>query len=229
MTTQTPLIISLRRIKRWGACDSQYKQVKTLYPNGVPLTVEAALRLHEAGIDVLWGALRLLTTGERVEFMLFTLRQRQPHLVSLLKAAGHEVHAVAVEALRFDTTEDARAAVPVLDAARDASRAASRSASRSASWDASRGAARDASRSASRAASRSASRSASWDASRAASRSASWDASRDASRSASRSASWDASRAASWAASWAAAIRAQILWVHEHLAAQGDVLVEDAP
>lgn len=143
-----PDVIPISRIRRWGACTEHVTRIAALYPDGVPLTREAAFALQDAGVDVLWGLLRLMTKQERVEFALFTLRQRQPHLASLLRQADCEAHALAIEALRFDTPEDAGEAVPVLDAARGAAGAAVwvavGDAARCAVWVAAGAAARDA-------------------------------------------------------------------------------------
>ena len=53
----------------------------------------AALEAGDYGVDVLGAAVRLLPTADRPEFIVFTLQQRQPHLVSLLHAAQLEEHA----------------------------------------------------------------------------------------------------------------------------------------
>jgi hypothetical protein len=192
-TTDTPRVISHRQIAAWGACSEQRNQIKDLYPDGVPLTRDAALSLHENGIDVLWGALRLLTEDERVEFLLFTLRQRQPYIVSLLRAAGLDQHASAVAALRFDTPDDARAATTILDTARAAARDAAWEATRDAAW-------------------------AAWTAAWNAAWNAAWEATRDAAW-----AVWAATCTADRAAAWNAATREQIVWVCDRIEQRPEV------
>ncbi len=136
MTATT--IITHRRIARWGACAGQAETARRLYPAGVPLTEEAAVRLKEAGCDPLWGLLRLLTRAQRRAFIAWTLTQRQPHLVTLLRSAGLDAHADAVAQLADPASAEAQAAYA---AARDAAGAAW------AAWDAA-WAARDAARAA---------------------------------------------------------------------------------
>ena len=150
-----PSILSLARLKRWHPCLSDYTKVAAAYPDGVPLTAEAGLALRAAGVDVQWAALRLLTPQGRRDFVLFTLRQRQPHVVSLFRAAGDTATADAIAACKFETWQDARAATPILEAARarasaraldsawDSAGAAARAAARAAAWDAARASAWD--------------------------------------------------------------------------------------
>lgn len=113
----TPRILPLATLKAWGACADAQQTIKRLYPEGIPLTLEAARTLREHGVDVLWGAVRLLTDGQRVKFIVFTLRQRQPHLVKLLRDANFPEHADAVAALSFATPEDAATVQGVLSSA----------------------------------------------------------------------------------------------------------------
>lgn len=121
-TETTPTIIPLRTIRAWRPCADDLARVREIYPGGVPLTVEAGVTLREAGVDVLWGALRLLTDEERTEFILFTLRQRQPHLIALYKRAGLAAEAETIARLRFAAGEDAAKATPILERARDSAR-----------------------------------------------------------------------------------------------------------
>lgn len=109
--------ISLKRIQRWQPCYDQYERVAQLYPDGVPLSRETALVLHEAGLDVIWGLVRLMTRRQRQEFILFTLRLRQPYLVTLFRRANHGEQAKDIAALRFENIGQAKAAGPILGAA----------------------------------------------------------------------------------------------------------------
>lgn len=124
-------IIPLARIRRSRPCPDQFARLKELYPAGVPLTLPVARRIQKRGCDVLWGLTHLLTKEKRREFVLFTLRQRQPHLVKLLRNAGLKEHATKIGALKFETFADAKAAAPILNAAR----AAAWNAARAAAWD----------------------------------------------------------------------------------------------
>ena len=111
-------IIHLSQIRRWQPCTEQYFIVAERYPKGVPLTMEAADALMIHGVDVVWGLLHLLGQRDRPEFILFTLRQRQQHLVALLRQAKLPIKADALAALTLETLEDADLAKPLLDAAR---------------------------------------------------------------------------------------------------------------
>src|SRR3990167_9799184 len=116
--TAKPTIIPLARIKRMKPCGYQdntgdYGVLMRLYPNGVPLTARAALAIQEAGGDVLWGLVRLMTKPQRQDFILYSLRLRQPWLIKLFRKAGLPQHARALAKLRFDTVADAQAAVPI--------------------------------------------------------------------------------------------------------------------
>ncbi len=166
------IIIPLAKIRRMEPCLQQFKQLKELYPDGVPLTLGAVKRIKAAELDARWGLLGLMDDAEAVDFLLFTLRQRQPHLVKLLRRVKLNNHAKAVKAVRFNTPEDAEAGREVLTAAWDAAGNAAWDAAGTAAWDAAGTAA--------------------WDAARA----AAWDAAGNAAWDAARAAAWDAARAA---------------------------------
>ena len=100
-----------------GACRDQVDRFSGLYPKGMPLTAENVWACHKAGLDVIWAACHLMTKAQRQTFILYTLRQRQPHLVSLLARAGLKKQSVQIKSLKFDTVADATAAIPVLNAA----------------------------------------------------------------------------------------------------------------
>ena len=141
-----------------GACPEDRRKARRIYPDGIPLTLTAARKLMAAGVDVMWGLISLLDKRDRPDFMLFTLRQRQPHLVTLLTKAGLDEHAQNVAALKFNTQAQARDAIPALNASAwaasaRASWASAWTASARASWAASKAASRDASLVASRVAS----------------------------------------------------------------------------
>jgi hypothetical protein len=153
-----------------GRTCRQAQVVRRLYPDGIPLTLAAARTLQAAGVDVVRGVVHLLTDEQRIEFLLFTLRQRQQSVANLLDMAGLPGHAKTVRALVMATPEDASRAVPVYEAARAAAWAAARAAARDAAWDAARAAARDAA----------------WD--------AAWDAAGGATGGAAGGAAWDAAR-----------------------------------
>lgn len=165
------MTIPLTTLKEWRACQHDYRVVARLFPDGVPLTMDAYHTLRSESVDVLWGAVRLLDRAGRVEFLLFTLRQRQPHLVAMLRRAGLDDHADNVASLRFDTAAQAGQAWGILDTARNAASEVAREAASDAAWDAARAAA--------------------W-----AAREAASEAARDAARAAARDAARDAARAA---------------------------------
>ena len=153
-------IISKRWLRRRKACSNGWLAImREHWPDGAPATLETAQAAHAAGVppeDILWVAIRLLgRKRDRQQFILFTLKQRQPYLVKLFKRAKLPDHADAIEALTWADLAEAR---QVLDAAWAAARAA---------WDAARAAARDA-------------RWAAGDANDAATRDAAWTAARDA-------------------------------------------------
>jgi len=104
------------------------------------LTRENVWICHKAGLDVIWAACHMMTKEQRQEFILFTVRQRQPHLVELFTSIGLKEHATQIKNLRFDTSKEAQAAIPILNAARAAARdtmGAARTATdaRDAAWD----------------------------------------------------------------------------------------------
>src|SRR3990167_1733012 len=98
-----PAIIPLARIRRFRPCPDQFAIVERDYPQGVPLTAKAALDIQRKGGDVMWALARLMTKVQRQQFILYTLRLRQPHLVSLFEKAGLREHAAAIKRLRFRT------------------------------------------------------------------------------------------------------------------------------
>jgi len=182
MTTDAP-ILTLARIRRYKPCERDMQIVANAYPDGVPMTAEAGKALRASGVDVLWLALRLLKPQGRRDFILFTLRQRQPHTVSLFRKAGDDATADAIAALRFDTWRDAKAATPVLEAAR-ASAWTSASASASASawtsawasaWDSARGSAKGSARDSAWTSARGSARDSAWASARGSARDSAWD------------------------------------------------------
>ena len=208
-----PTVITIARIKRWGACNDAIEAIRQAYPDGVPCTRAAAIELYEQGVDVLWGALRLLTKAQRVEFILFTLRQRQPHVVTLLRRAGFDAHADAIARLVLTMPAEAATATDIFAAAG----AAARAAAWDAAWDAAGAAAWDAARAAAGAAARAAAGDVAWDAARDAASAAARDAASAAASAAAGAAAKAAARDAARAAAWDAATRDQIAWVADLL------------
>ena len=172
-TRRLPQAITLRWLRRHGACDGWEPKFRELFPDGAPITLDAALKAQEADLDVLWVAVRLLRPIERRDFIIFTLRQRQPHIANLFRRIGIAEHATKVEAIDWTDLKEAK---QVLDAAWDATRAAAWDAA----WDATRAATWDAAWDATRAATWDATRAAAWDATWAAAWDATWAAARDA-------------------------------------------------
>ena len=134
MTLTDTKIITLERLERMKPCAEQYATVARMYPDGVPLTAAAIAALEAAGVDTMWAGLRLLTARQRREFVVFTLRQRQPALVTLFGRAGLPEQAAAIEALRLREFGDMPVAQEVFAAARDAARGAARVAAWDAAW-----------------------------------------------------------------------------------------------
>ena len=134
MTLTDTKIITLERLERMKPCAEQYATVARMYPDGVPLTAAAIAALEAAGVDTMWAGLRLLTARQRLEFVVFTLRQRQPALVTLFGRAGLPEQAAAIEALRLREFGDMPVAQEVFAAARDAARGAARVAAWDAAW-----------------------------------------------------------------------------------------------
>ena len=97
---------------RWGrACPDDVELARTLYPNGIPLTLEAAERLHDANVHIIWGLVHLLPTRQDTEeFTRLALRQLLPHVARLLREAGLLEYAAQVEVLRLETRADAESA-----------------------------------------------------------------------------------------------------------------------
>lgn len=96
--------ISYGQIIEWGAmpdCE-QIARLRQRYPDGVPLTRAVGRELLVQGYPVVDFAVRLLDEEATRAFILFTLRQRQPHLVTLFRAAGLPEHAEAIAALTWD-------------------------------------------------------------------------------------------------------------------------------
>jgi len=158
-------------IRRMRPCDEEFGHVTRQYPTTIPLLPETVDLFVSQDVDVLWAGLRLLTNAERVGLILWTLRYRQPHVVTLLRASDMHAEAATFAALRFETVEDAAAALPSLEAVRAATWDATWAATWAATWTATRDATWDAT----------------WAATRAATRAATWDA------------TWAATRAATWA------------------------------
>lgn len=131
-TRRLPQAITLRWLRRHGACDGWEPTFRELFPDGAPVTLEAALKGYEAGLDVVWVAVRLLRRPEQREFIIFTLRQRQPHIVTLFQRAGLAEHAAKIESIDWT---DFKKAEQLLDAAGAAAGAAAWDA-RAAAWDA---------------------------------------------------------------------------------------------
>lgn len=162
--------ISLETIKSFGPCAEDYATVCRLYPRGVPLALEAYDALVAAKVDVWWVLPNLLDNAGRGEFVLHTLRYRQPRLVSLFRKAGLPEHADAIEACRFDTPKQAWEAKTILTAAWkaarettwDAARATASAAARYAAWATASAAAWDAAWSSARAAANATAWSAAW-------------------------------------------------------------------
>ena len=201
MTLTDTKIITLERLERMKPCAEQYATVARMYPDGVPLTAAAIAALEPAGVDTMWAGLRLLTARQRREFVVFTLRQRQPALVTLFGRAGLPEQAAAIEALRLREFGDMPVAQEVFAAARDAARDAARGAARVAAWDAAwaeSAASSVSARAASAAVSAAASAaSAAVSAAARAARAAAWDAvAVSATARAARAAAWDAVAAA---------------------------------
>lgn len=128
-TKITPRWLNRHRACKDGWVRPYHDVLLVRYPKGVPVTLEAALEAHEAGIswlDILWVALhQLRNRQDRRDFIIFTLRQRQPHLAMLFRRAGLNDHARAITSLDWS---DLRRAQHILAAARDAAWAAARDA-----------------------------------------------------------------------------------------------------
>lgn len=62
----TDRVLALSRLK--GACKTQLSKIKAEWPDGIPLTEEAAARAVEMGLDIDWAADALLTDAARVEW-----------------------------------------------------------------------------------------------------------------------------------------------------------------
>ena len=128
--TPTPTIPTAA-IRRLRPCDREIAVVARQYPTTIPLLPETIDLLVSQGVDVLWAGLQLLTNEERVGIILWSLRYRQPHIVTLLRSCAMHAEADTLAALQFETVEDAAVAVPILGNIRDATRAATWAAT----WD----------------------------------------------------------------------------------------------
>ena len=116
---------------------TQVEQAMAHWPDGIPLTAQAAREAHALGLDVVWAGMRLMTVGQQMKFILFTLRQRQPHLARADPGKARRVFLAAKEDAAWDAAWDA------WDAARRSARIAARDA-RAAARRSARVAARDA-------------------------------------------------------------------------------------
>ena len=133
MTKEAPLITE-RWLRNRKACrDGWVRVYHERWPDGAPAAIEVAIEARDAGIplqDILWVAVRCLPKkADRRNFIVFTLRQRQPHLVKLFRRAELIQHAKAIAALDWSDLPEAER---VLAAARDATRNAARDATRDA-------------------------------------------------------------------------------------------------
>lgn len=81
-------IITAKWLIDCHACPEQIEKFATLWPNGVELTPEVAEEAYREGLNTIWGACHMMTNEQRRAFIIWTLRQRQPYLVMLLKRAG---------------------------------------------------------------------------------------------------------------------------------------------
>ncbi len=191
-------MVTHEQLAQWGACAEQREVVERLYPDGVPVTLEAAVALRTAGVDVLWGAVRLLSKALRRAFIRFTLDQRQEPVAVLFERAGLAPHATAIRALTPRTALSAVKGVYDAAAWAAAARAAEGAAEgAAAAWAAAVAAARAA---------------AAWAAAGAA-----------AAGAAAGDAAWAVAGAAAGGvaagdAAWAAAVDAQLAWIASALA-----------
>ena len=149
-------------IRKLRPCGRDFGYVTRQYPTAIPLLPETIDLFVSQGVDVLWAGLQLLTNEERVGLILWSLRYRQPHVATLLRSSAMHAEADTFAALRFETVEDAAAALPILEGIRAATWAATWAATRDATW------------------------AATWAATRAATWAATWAATRDATRDATR-------------------------------------------
>jgi hypothetical protein len=150
-----PKLITNHWLRRHQACEDGWQAIfADRWPEGAPVTLETALEAITAGIswaDVMWVAVRCLPSRrKRREFIIFTLRQRQPHLVTLFRQVKLNAHAKAIEALDWSDLDKAvrvlaaaaAAAWAAWDAAGDAAGAAWAVGATCDAWDAARDAAR---------------------------------------------------------------------------------------
>lgn len=72
-----PFIISLDRIRRWKACDGELSAFRSMFPNGVPITVEAGIRAQERNLQLWWSSC-LLTGPQKRELLRYTLACFKP-------------------------------------------------------------------------------------------------------------------------------------------------------
>ena len=170
-------------LREHGACEDQVQLFNRLYPRGTKVTVKAARKACERGLDVIWAASHLMDMGQRRDFIRFTLRQRQKPLVKLFRSAGLEEHATAIEGL--DWTDLGAAEAVLHDASRYAGKAA-RTATGEAASNFAMGVARDYAGEAARDA---------------------WVAAREEARNAARDV-WEAIGEATWEGAWAAGAEA---------------------
>ena len=112
------ITITADYLRQHQACPDQLKLFESTFPNGSKLTIKDYRKAEKAGLDSGWSLWHLLADHNLTkDFIVFTLRQRQPHVVSLLTKAGLSGQAASVGSLDWT---DLDLAGRVLDAARDA-------------------------------------------------------------------------------------------------------------
>jgi len=132
------ITITADYLRQHQACPDQLKLFESTFPNGSKLTIKDYRKAEKAGLDSGWSLWHLLADHNLTkDFIVFTLRQRQPHVVSLLTKAGLSGQAASVGSLDWT---DLDLAGRVLDAAGDAAWAAGDAAG-DAAWAAARAAA----------------------------------------------------------------------------------------
>lgn len=112
------MTITHNQLREWRADKMTLSSCKRLYPEGVPFTLEAFDALVAEGVEMHWAIGRLCPPKLRLNFVLFTLRQRHPSLAVLFRKANFSDHALALAVLRFDTLDHVLDALPTLRAAR---------------------------------------------------------------------------------------------------------------
>jgi len=191
--------ITRKWLERNRACRGQVDTFSALFPEGMPLTRENVATCHKANLDIVWAACHLMAKTQRRDFIIFTLKQRQPHIVDLFKQVGLHDHAEKIKALTFDDQNDQTEARHIFAAAW----AAAWAVASAAAWAVDSAAAWAAARDAAWAVVASA---AAW----AVDGDAAWAVAGDAAWAVASAAAWAAARAAGWYAAREAATDKQV-------------------